>query len=490
MDEGEFLRLVGYLLRGNFDFLGIRNSLLLIGRPPLYMWVLTGIMRLFGYDILVLRYFSVLCSISSIIVIFIFVRQAIGRVAALYAAFFLAILPEYALYNRIGFSYNWSSLWMILFTFFLWKYLSSTNVKWLIFSSIAAGIALASDYFCIVLIIILFLVIIYYEPHRFWILLFVPIPWLISMVPIYLASPVDTWHDLVYNFRLGSGSGENPLFMLTKMVAKYSETIRRQPFIIIGIVGLFMIEEKKLRTLLLLLLSFIVVILLPSRVLLGHYLLPIWPIVSIGLARFLEKSIPFVYHISKTSSTELVRNRNGVIPKKISSRLLSPLPTLLIFFLFFLPVTWLIILDFGSFVIKSGNYSQAMIENPWKEGFLSSTDAEAAAQEISVNLTSNDFVIAPGVISWMLPSNASDPRTVVVYDYGGSSLGIDGFNHDRFVINSSLQTAKYAVVDDAWRVWLTNMAPEIKTMLNEVEKWPVIFERDSLQVFCNPTYCK
>jgi hypothetical protein len=490
MDEGEFLRLVGNLLKGNFDFLGIRNSLLLIGRPPLYLWVLAGITKLFGYDILVLRYFSVICGISSIIVIFIFVRQSIGRVAAFYAAFFLALLPEYVLYNRIGFSYNWSSLWMILFVFFLWKYLSYTNVKWLIFSSIAAGIVLASDFFGIIFIIILFLVIVFYEPRRFWILLLVPVPWVISMVPIYLASPIDTWHDLVYNFKLGSGSGENPFFMVTKMVAKYSETFRRQPFIILGIIGLFMLDDKKLRTLLVLLIALLFVILLPSRVLLGHYLLPVWPIISIGLARFLEKSIPYVYNISKTTFQELTRKYKGAFIKKLSAITLSVLPMLIIFLLFFLPVSWLIILDSSSFIIRGGNYLQAMIENPWKEGFLSAEDSEAVVKKISGNLTSNDFVIAPGVISWMLNNNAADPRTVVVYDYGGSSLGIDGFNHNRFVVNSSLQTAKYAVVDEAWREWLTDMAPEIKIMLNEVEKWPIVFERDSLQVFCNPTYCK
>ena len=148
----------------------------------------------------------------------------------------------------------------------------------------------------------------------------------------------------------------------------------------------------------------------------------------------------------------------------------------------------MIILDLGSFIVEPINPSLALVENPWKEGFISAADAEAVAKKISPTLKPYDFVIAPGVIAWMLPSHAADPRTVVVYEYGGKTLRMGDFDRARFTVNSSVSNAKYAIVDESWRIWMVNMAPEIATMLDEVKKWPMVTEQGSLQVFCNPTY--
>jgi hypothetical protein len=274
------------------------------------------------------------------------------------------------------------------------------------------------------------------------------------------------------------------------MVAKYSETIRSQPFIVLGILGIFILRDKKLRIILLLLLSCIFIILLPSRALLGQYLLPVWPLIMIGLGSFLERSIAYVYDYIRSSLITLVPIPGKTVSESFMNSIGSIVSSLILFIIFFLPISWMIVLSLGSFVVEPGNPSLALVDNPWKEGFLSAADAEAVAKKISPNLNPGDFVIAPGVISWMIQSNATDARTVVIYENGGKTLGMDNFTQDRFIVNSSVSNAKYAVVDDTGRVWMVNMAPEIATMLNEVTKWPLVMERGSLQLFCNPTYCR
>jgi 4-amino-4-deoxy-L-arabinose transferase-like glycosyltransferase len=95
VDEGEFIRLADYLSKSNINYPGIRNSILLIGRPPLFFWILAGIFKIFGTDIIVLCSLVVICSIFTIGICYEFTRHALGRTSAFYAAMLLAIFPEY-----------------------------------------------------------------------------------------------------------------------------------------------------------------------------------------------------------------------------------------------------------------------------------------------------------------------------------------------------------------------------------------------------------
>jgi len=164
--------------------------------------------------------------------------------------------------------------------------------------------------------------------------------------------------------------------------------------------------------------------------------------------------------------------------------------TLIVFILVFLPITWMIILNIQSFMIGPVNPALALQWNPYSNGFTPAVDAEAVANEISPTLKPDDFVIAPGVISWMLPSNAADARTVAIYEYGGKTMGMRDINQERFTVNCSLSNAKYAVVDNSWRAWMVDLAPEIATMLKEVSDWPTLMTQGDVQVFCNPIFCR
>ena len=489
-DEGEFIRLANYLSKGSFDFSGIRNSLLLIGRPPLFLWILAGAFKLFGTDIIVLRSLSVTCSILLIGICYFLARQALGRTAAFYGALLLAIFPEYIFYNRIGFSYNWTSLWILIFVFGLWKYLMLDKWRWLVVACLTAGIAFASDYIGIISVLVLFLVILFTHPRQLWNMLIVGIPWIVAMLPIFIRAPADVWHDLTFTIFWGSGGGGNLIFKLAGMISKYSETVIRQTLIVLGIVGIFILKNNRLRILFLLMISGIFVLLLPSRVLLGHYLLPVWPFIMIGLGSFLEKSIAYIYTFLQSSIININSRLLRILPETSKNFLGAFISTLIVFVIVFLPITWMIILNIRSFMIEPVNPTLVLRENPFSDGFIPAVDAEAIANEISPTLKPDDFVIAPGVIYWMLPGNATDVRTVVIYEYGGKTLGMGDVNRERFTVNSSLSNAKYAVVDNTWRTWWVNMAPEITTILDEVSNWPMIMTRGDLQLFCNPNYCR
>jgi 4-amino-4-deoxy-L-arabinose transferase-like glycosyltransferase len=489
-DEGEFIRLADYLSKGNLDFLGIRNSLLLIGRPPLFMWILAGAFKLFGMDILVLRSLAITCSFFSIGISYLLARQALGKTAAYYTAFLLAIFPEYIFYNRLGFSYNWTSLWILIFIFGLWKYLITENQRWLVIACLAAGIAFASDYVGIICILALLLVISLTHPSQLWKMVIVLIPWVVSILPIFIIAPVDALHDLAYTFFWGSGGEGDIVFMLARMLAIYPGMIQREPWILLGIIGLFTLSDKRLLGIILVVVCGVFALFSFNRTLAAQYLLPVWPLVMIGLGSFLARSVTYFFTNVKSSLINLKISQRWVVNDTVRTFLGSVGSTILVFAFVFLPISWLVILSIKGFVIEPVDPSIAINEVLWEEGYIAPSDAQAIAQEISKNVKSEDFVIAPGVVYRMLQSNAAHPRTVVVYEHGGNILGVRDVNHDRFTVNCSLSNAKYAVVDNTWRYWSASMAPEISTMLDKVKKWPMVLERGSLQLYCNPAFCQ
>jgi hypothetical protein len=210
----------------------------------------------------------------------------------------------------------------------------------------------------------------------------------------------------------------------------------------------------------------------------------------IGLGSFLATSVTYFFTNVKSSLINLKISQRWVVNDTVRTFLGSVGSTILVFAFVFLPISWLVILSIKGFVIEPVDPSIAINEVLWEEGYIAPSDAQAIAQEISKNVKSEDFVIAPGVVYWMLQSNAADPRTVVVYEHGGNILGVRDVNHDRFTVNCSLSNAKYAVVDNTWRYWSASMAPEISTMLDKVKKWPMVLERGSLQLYCNPAFCQ
>ncbi len=489
MDEGEFTQLARYLSGGSFDFLGIRNSLLLIGRPPLFLWVVAGVFKLFGTDILILRVVTVLCSLVAIGVCFYLARQALGVKTAFYAALLLAIVPDYIYNNRIGFTYNWTSLWMLVFVFAIWKYLAQRRAGWYVFACLAAGISIASDYIGIISVLVLLYITIRQRPKQLWGLLLVGLPLILSVLPIFIVAPADAWGDITNTFIAGKENQWGLIVRLGDMIIRYGGVFINQVYIVLGIIGIFILPDKHLRNLLLLMLAGMFLLFTYSRDLSGHYLLPIWPIIVIGLGNFIEKSVSYLHSLVTTSITGYFENSTKKLA--LAQNYLAPIgSTLAMFVVVYLPITWVLILSISSFVGGNISAENAMKWSPYFQGFVATADAEAIAQKIIPSLANDDFVVAPGVISWMLPSNSADARTVAAYEYGGETLDMVGFDRSRFTVDSSLGNAKYAIVDNSWRAWMVNLSPDIAALLKEVNTWPLIMAQGSLQLYCNPRYCR
>jgi hypothetical protein len=210
----------------------------------------------------------------------------------------------------------------------------------------------------------------------------------------------------------------------------------------------------------------------------------------IGLGSFLATSVTYFFTNVKSSLINLKISQRWVVNDTVRTFLGSVGSTILVFAFVFLPISWLVILSIKGFVIEPIDPSIAINEVLWEEGYIAPSDAQAIVKEISREITPEDFVIAPGAVSWMLPCNTADIRQVAVYEFGGEAMGNSNINKDRFTVKSSLSNAKYAVVDNTWRVWMAELAPEFASKLEGVLKWPMVMERGSLQLYCNPAFCQ
>jgi 4-amino-4-deoxy-L-arabinose transferase-like glycosyltransferase len=489
MDEGEFIRFADNLSKGNFDILGVRDSLLLIGRLPMFLWVLAATFKVFGTDILVLRSLTALCSVAIIVIVYVFVRQALGRKAAIYSALLLAIMPEYIYYNRMGFTYNWTSLWMLFSLFAVWKYLQQDHRRWLVIACLSAGVALASDYLGVISVLVIILVLILFHPRNLKYAFLMGLPVIISIVPGFLHSPGFTLHDLLIPFSMAKHGEGGIGYQLSLMLQAYPVMFLRQPWIVLGIVGLFLLPDQRLKGLILLQLCGMLVLISFSRDLSAHYLLPIWPLVIIGLGHFMEKTVTFFFTTVKSLIVNLKIAPQWLDNGPFKSILGSIGSTVLVFCFVFLPVSYMIILDSKGFLIEPINPSIVLSQVVWESLYIPADDAQDIAKKISENLSPEDIVIAPSTIYWMLPSKAVDFRSVYAYELAKKGLGNSAISLDRYIENISMSNAKYVVLHDA-SLYSGIDSPEISSSLKEISDWPILIDRRGVQLFCNPAYCQ
>ncbi len=490
VDEGEYIRLANVLARGSFDFAGLRNSALLIGRPPIFLWMLAGLFKLFGADILVLRAFSAVCGLLVIALSWVTARLALGRPAAFYTALVLGFLPEVVFYNRLGFTYNWLALLTVLFALALWLYLETDQQSWLALACLSAGAAFASDLAGLLLALVLALVILSRRPAELWKLaLFGGLPWVCALLPILLRSPADAWHDLSFIFQWGAGDGGAGIVIkLLQMILAYTDMVQRQVWVVLGLAGLLVMPNLRLRNLLFTLLCGYLALFAYARVLTDHYLLPAWPLAAAGLGSLLAQGVPFVFTQVKAFFTQVERFL-GLPFKQPVQRLLGSLVSVgIVFALFIAPLTGLAGIDLWVFVQNNAAARVLLPEPHYASLYVPAQDAAAVAAEIQAHVRPGDLVVASGTVFWMVPVEAVDFRSVAIYETDGAAAELPNIRRSRFVIPASLDNARYAVVDFFWRSWASHNAA-IADLLQRVSRWPLVMTQGSLELHCNPRYC-
>jgi mannosyltransferase len=96
--------------------------------PPLYYWLMSVWIRIFGAGEWILRFPSAFCGVLSVFCLFFLVRKIAGRSEALLAAFLMAISPFAVWYSQDARMYSMVCLAAVAAVHFFWSFLDKASI--------------------------------------------------------------------------------------------------------------------------------------------------------------------------------------------------------------------------------------------------------------------------------------------------------------------------------------------------------------------------
>lgn len=147
-DEGAYAIGARAMLGG---YLPYRDFILI--HPPLYNILLAGAYQLLGYDFLLGRFLSIACSVGCVAVLYLLGRRLYDSRAGIVAAAFFACSGMVVYLGRRGVQDSLGLLLVLLGVLLALRYLETTNKKHLFFSGLLFGLAVATKYLFLPLVL-------------------------------------------------------------------------------------------------------------------------------------------------------------------------------------------------------------------------------------------------------------------------------------------------------------------------------------------------
>ncbi len=486
-DEGVFINYAENLALGRWQIFALVNSPMLIQRPPLFLFVLTAAFKLWSPDILVLRGLTAFYGVSSVWLLYMLVHSCFGTRLALLSAGMLAICPWIVAYNRMGFTYSQMAPLFLLVILACCRFVDTRRAWWAVAACLAAGLASATDYLGAVAPLLVATVLLVYD--RRWMLPGVCLMGLIlaaSFLPVYLANPQGFWDDA--HFTLAIRTGISPLLQIVNVVFNYAELIRRESWMVVGIIGLSLLPQRRAKLMILFVVWVTVLVTVRTLTPVGrglHYLMHIFPFVALGLATFLDWSVPKLFAFMENLFNDL-RQRFPFVSKNAALHRSwrvgqSILISGIVFLLMVSPIIWMLFANvaqsvYGNYFIFTGNDDLTL---------SAEKDVNQVVDYVRAHARPDALVFASPQIVWAVPGHKAEFPLVFLYD--GKDLGYTvHMPRFRFAYSCSLQDAAYVMLDPLARNFATQVVPGMKGLIEEVEQWPLALEAGDIQVYRNP----
>ena len=110
-------------------------------KPPLYMWMTAGTMKLIGVSSFAAKFPSAVFGFSSIIVVYLLARKMFGKIAAFFSSFVLLTTAQYLYYSRMAMLDVTATFFILLSLVFYYLYKDKGKRVPLILSGISIGLA-------------------------------------------------------------------------------------------------------------------------------------------------------------------------------------------------------------------------------------------------------------------------------------------------------------------------------------------------------------
>jgi len=458
-DEGTHLDIARNLLAGRVQYLAIDQSLLLFSRLPLFEALLALWTRTFGLSMEALRLLTGTLGVISVATLYALVRHlSRERVLALVAAFLFAIYPPAVLYSRFGFSYNLLAPLMLIAVWGVCEYCTrSHSRRWLAISALSIGLGAISDVWAWVLIVPFGLIVLL----RNWRDLLWSVPLALFPLGAYAvfmlnAAPHAFLFDLSFVLsRLNQLSIGQQIETLWQNLATLSA---QDNWFWLGMLGLGALRPSRARWIVLAFAWIPFAMLGRTTALFSlsyYYLIPLLPLIALGVASAIRFGADFVAKRLKTSWRTLVAvGLSGLIG-------LATIPHV------FDQVTTRFQTDIDPFLIEA-------------------TSAQEVAAFVNARVKNDELVIASPAIAWQIQSDVADFQMSIAYGGQATPHLPANLPTERWAFNPQYQRARFVIVDNLWRNWAVPNVPGVREMLIDVETWPLALKTGQIRVYANP----
>jgi 4-amino-4-deoxy-L-arabinose transferase-like glycosyltransferase len=486
-DEGEFIEYARNLANGHWEAFGLVNSPMLIQRPPLFLYVLALLFKIFGTDILVLRTLSAVYGMLTMFFVYFFTREAFSEKLALITAGLMAIWPWIVAYNRMGFTYNQVAFFLALSIYAGWKFSVQKRPFWGILACLASSLCLATDYLGAIAPLLVVSIFVLYR--RRWVL---PGTLLIfTIIALILISPfISSSQNFFSDFTttMQARTSTSPIEQLINIIVDYGELIRRETWVIIGLIGLFFLPGGRARGMIWFVVGTSLLVILRSLVPVGvglHYLLHLFPWIVLGIAAFFERAVSQIYSYAYSFFDHLKSffpeiNR---FPKigNIWSPAVKIATNLTLFFLLIIPILWMGFANMAQSV--QGAYFMFTYENDLDLSVAK--DVDRVSSYLEQHMDQDQLVAASAQILWALPGKKAYFPFMLTYE-GVKASSLSSISKDRFAYPYAFDHFSYVVLDPLLTGFSLRIYPDLVSTIKTVRQWPLVYESGDLQVYRNP----
>ncbi len=471
-DEGNPIDLAENWIQGRWQNYGVDGAPF-SQRPPLFMYTISAAMRILGVDIVVSRGVSAAANLACLMLASWFVWKVVGKKEAVLTLWIAGVAPWVIMFGRFGLTYNLMAPFFLFSLISAYYYTKRQSRGWLIISAVSASLAFSTDYLGIICGITVGLLILVKRPED--LALFIPVflgSFFITLVPVLLNNSNSLITDTlsIINQR---GSVQSTSFSLISILINYSELLRRESWILVGICGLFLIPDSLFRNLVLTATGLTLLLVTRAYTPVGtglHYLMHLFPVFAIGLAIFILNAYRFVTRVLLTS----IKFQAGYLQKAgiIFSTLISAFVT-------FSPIIWMFLSSI-SMVTYNANY---LFTGNDDLSLVNALDASKVQEYIAAHSGADDLIIGSPALLWDFPSmNRADFLTALAYN-GYQSKNYPPVEKTRFQNAISINNARFVILDPLAEEFAPKVLPGMQSWLDEIHSWPVVFEVGEIRVY-------
>ncbi len=487
-DEGTVLNIAQNLLSGQVRSYALQDSTLLIARMPLYPLLASLCFRIFGVSIETLRGMSAALGLLSVGLLYLILRRKLGRPGAplaLLAALMLGIYPSAILYSRLGISYNLLAPLVILSLGGLYSYIEGGDRKGMLLAAAAVGLGAVCDIMMWSLLVPVLVVVSLQRPRD------LPPALALALLPsaaytaLMLVSNADAF---LFDLRFTLGRlGAVPVWAQPGLlILNFAGLVTADAWILVGLLGLFILEPRRWRLLALTLLLLPLIAIGRSTGLAGlrlYYVSPLFPLLALGMGSFVLKGATVSHRVFR-EAIESAFNRWGWRGSTPRSRWLRGrslhLGIALGIFLVLL----------GPILVVAFQQLQGMtteLDTPIDWVLVDPAGARQIGDDLNERLEREDVVIASPAFGWYLDGRVAGFQQALAAEALPSIDYPQDVPLDRFAFDARLGAADYAVVDRIWTNWAAVHMPEVASMIQELKSWKQVANSGEFTVYENPS---